>query len=68
MTDEVMLENDSAWSADHCADVLEVPGVVFANRPIAAQTPALIDMAPSVLTEFGLDVPASMQGKNVFKG
>jgi len=67
MTDEVMLENDSAWSADHCADVSEVPGVVFANRPIAAQTPALIDMAPSVLTEYGLDVPASMQGKNIFK-
>ncbi|HIJ71359.1 MAG TPA: twin-arginine translocation signal domain-containing protein [Planctomycetes bacterium] len=67
MTEEVMLENDSAWSADHCADVLEVPGVVFANRPIAAQTPALIDIAPSVLTEFGLEVPASMQGKNIFK-
>jgi len=67
MTKEVLLENDSAWSADHCADVSEVPGVVFANRPIAAQTPALIDMAPSVLTEFGLDVPASMQGKNIFK-
>jgi predicted AlkP superfamily phosphohydrolase/phosphomutase len=67
MTKEVLLENDSAWSADHCADVLEVPGVVFANRPIAAQTPALIDMAPSVLTEYGLDVPASMQGKNIFR-
>ena len=67
MTKEVLLENDSAWSADHCADVLEVPGVVFANKPIAARTPALIDMAPSVLTEFGLDVPVSMQGKNIFK-
>jgi len=66
MTKEVLMNNDSAWSADHCADVLEVPGVVFANRPIAAKTPALIDMAPSVLTEFGLDVPTSMQGKNIF--
>jgi len=66
MTKEVLLDNDSVWSADHCADVSEVPGVVFANRPIAAQGPALIDMAPSVLTEFGLDVPVSMQGKNIF--
>jgi len=67
MTKEVLLENDSAWSADHCADVLEVPGVVFANRPIATQTPALIDIAPSILTDFGLDVPASMEGKNIFR-
>ena len=67
MTDEVLFDNDSAWSADHCGDASEVPGVVFANRPIAAQTPALIDMAPSVLTEYGLDVPSSMQGKNIFR-
>ena len=67
MTDEVLFDNDSAWSADHCGDASVVPGVVFANRPIAAQTPALIDMAPSVLTEYGLDVPSSMQGKNIFR-
>ena len=67
MTKEVLLDNDSAWSADHCADVLEVPGVVFANRPIGAGTPALIDMGPTVLTEFGLEIPATMQGKNIFK-
>ena len=67
MTKEVLLDNDSAWSADHCADASEVPGVVFANKPIAAGTPALIDMAPTVLTEFGLEVPISMQGKNIFK-
>ena len=28
----VLLDNDSAWSADHCADALEVPGVLFCNR------------------------------------
>ena len=33
LTDEVLLDNDSAWSADHCADALEVPGVLFCNRP-----------------------------------
>ena len=66
MTDEVLLDNDSAWSADHCADVSEVPGVVFSNRPISANAPGLIDMAPSILTEFGLKVPSSMEGKNIF--
>ena len=68
MTDEVLLDNDSAWSADHCADVSEVPGVLFCNRPIDARTPALIDLAPTILTEFGLKVPASMAGKSIFSG
>ena len=66
MTRDVLLDNDSAWSADHCADVSEVPGVIFSNKPIAANTPALIDVAPSILTEFGLEVPSSMTGKNIF--
>jgi predicted AlkP superfamily phosphohydrolase/phosphomutase len=66
MTEEVLLDNDSAWSADHCADVSEVPGVIFSNKPITAERPALINVAPSILTEFGLRVPSSMQGKDIF--
>jgi len=64
--EDVLLDNDSAWSADHCADVSEVPGVLFSNRPIAADKPALVDMAPSILTEFGLKIPSTMTGKNIF--
>ena len=66
MPKEVLLDNDAAWSADHCADVSEVPGVIFSNRPIAASAPSLVDVAPSILTEFGLKVPPSMVGKNTF--
>jgi predicted AlkP superfamily phosphohydrolase/phosphomutase len=66
MTEQVLSDNDAAWSADHCADVSEVPGVIFSNHPIAASAPALIDVAPSILTEFGLKVPSSMEGKNIF--
>jgi len=65
MTGEILLDNDSAWSADHCADASEVPGVIFSNRPIKAIRPALIDIAPSVLTRFGLKIPPSMQGENI---
>jgi bisphosphoglycerate-independent phosphoglycerate mutase (AlkP superfamily) len=64
--EDVLLDNDSAWSADHCADVSEVPGVLFSNRPIAADKPSLVDMAPSILTEFGLKIPSTMTGKNIF--
>lgn len=68
MTDEVLLDNDSAWSADHCADVMELPGVVFSNRPIKRAAPSLVDIAPSVLSQFGLELPPSMEGKNIFSG
>jgi len=66
MSEPVLSDNDSPWSADHCADPGEVPGVIFSNRPIVASSPSLIDLAPSVLREFGLDVPKSMEGKNIF--
>lgn len=66
MTGDVMQDNTSPWCADHCADAAEVPGVIFSNRPITLADPALIDMGPTVLQAFGLDIPASMKGKSVF--
>jgi predicted AlkP superfamily phosphohydrolase/phosphomutase len=66
LTPEVLLDNDSAWSADHCADALEVPGVLWSNKNIRAESCALVDLAPSILAEFGLPAPATMVGKNIF--
>jgi predicted AlkP superfamily phosphohydrolase/phosphomutase len=68
MTDEVLLDNPSAWSADHCMDASEVPGILFSNRPITAPRPSLVDLAPSILTGFGLEIPPDMTGRNIFKG
>lgn len=67
ITDQIFLDNDSAWAADHCMDASEVPGVLFSNRPIAARDPSLVDLAPSILTEFGLKIPSTMVGQNIFK-
>jgi predicted AlkP superfamily phosphohydrolase/phosphomutase len=66
LTPDVLLDNDSAWSADHCADALEVPGILYCNRPFQATDPSLIDLAPSILQEFGLPVPSTMSGKSIF--
>jgi predicted AlkP superfamily phosphohydrolase/phosphomutase len=57
--------NKEAWSADHCADALEVPGVMWCSRPIRGQNPALVDVAPSILAEYGLPTPPTMTGRNV---
>jgi predicted AlkP superfamily phosphohydrolase/phosphomutase len=66
LTPDVLLDNDSAWSADHCADALEVPGVLFANRPLAGKSASLVDLAPTILAEFGLKAPTTMVGKALF--
>jgi predicted AlkP superfamily phosphohydrolase/phosphomutase len=66
LTDEVLLTNDQAWSADHCADALEVPGVLFSSRPIRGKSPSLVDLAPTILAEFGLAAPPQMVGKDIF--
>ena len=63
---DVLWDSRSAWSADHCFDPHEVPGVLFCNRPIRTDSPNLTDLAPSILAEFGLNTPSSMEGKNIF--
>jgi bisphosphoglycerate-independent phosphoglycerate mutase (AlkP superfamily) len=66
MDETVFSDNDSAWGADHCGDSTEVPGILFSNKPIAKEDPALIDLAPTILAQFGLDKPETMTGKNIF--
>jgi len=63
----ILSNNDSAWSADHCIAAEEVPGVIFSNRAITRQSPSLIDLAPTILKAFRVDVPASMAGKSLFE-
>ena len=67
ITSDMLLDNTSAWAADHCMDPVELPGVLFSNRPIAAAGANLTDLAPSILAHFGLSVPVTMTGKNIFK-
>ena len=59
-------DNTKAWSGDHGIDPRLVPGVFFCNREIAVDDPAIVDIAPSVLTLFDLDPPAHMDGKPLF--
>ncbi|MBM4076331.1 MAG: sulfatase arylsulfatase, partial [Planctomycetes bacterium] len=67
LTPEVLLDNDSAWSADHCADALEVPGLLCCNQSIRTDSPSLIDVAPSILDEFRLSTPDTMTGRSFFQ-
>jgi predicted AlkP superfamily phosphohydrolase/phosphomutase len=55
--------NDKAWSGDHCIDPSLVPGVLFSNWKIAGDQHAIVDIAPTLLTTFGIKIPSHMDGK-----
>jgi predicted AlkP superfamily phosphohydrolase/phosphomutase len=59
----VFEDNTKAWSGDHCIDPKHVPGVFFFSHKIAAKAPSIMDIAPTVLTLFGLPVPSYMDGR-----
>lgn len=63
VTDAVIADNTKSWSGDHCVDPRLVPGVLFSNWRITTQTPAIADLAPTILQLFGVDVPAHMTGR-----
>jgi len=64
--EKLVEDNLDAWGADHCIATDEVPGVILSNRPIAVESPGLIDLAPTVLRALGLAVPAEMEGRSIF--
>jgi predicted AlkP superfamily phosphohydrolase/phosphomutase len=59
----VFEDNVKPWSGDHCIDPRLVPGVLFCSRPIDRNDPALIDIAPTALQQFGIEPPAYMDGR-----
>jgi predicted AlkP superfamily phosphohydrolase/phosphomutase len=67
LSEDVLSDNTAAWSADHCADALEVPGVLCCSQTIRHKNPSLVDIAPSILAEFGLPTPSTMTGRNIFE-
>ncbi|MGH7804848.1 MAG: alkaline phosphatase family protein, partial [Candidatus Binatia bacterium] len=62
---DVVVDNPKSWSGDHCVDPELVPGVLFSNRKIAAETPSIVDIAPTVLGLYGVNAPAHMEGRSL---
>lgn len=58
--------NHDKWCGDHCIDNQWVPGVLYSNRKITMENPALYDLAPTILEAFGIEIPDNMVGSSVF--
>jgi predicted AlkP superfamily phosphohydrolase/phosphomutase len=65
VNDTLFEDNTKAWSGDHCIDPRIVPGIFFSNHKINTDSPAIIDIAPTILNLFGMDIPNHMDGHNL---
>ena len=63
VTAQIFEDNVKAWSGDHCVDPRIVPGVLFSNHKIEDEKPGIVDIAPTVLKVFGLEIPRHFDGK-----
>jgi predicted AlkP superfamily phosphohydrolase/phosphomutase len=52
---DVMVDNTTPWSGDHCMDHEAVPGVLLSNKPLRKAAPSLDKVAAAVLAEFGIE-------------
>jgi predicted AlkP superfamily phosphohydrolase/phosphomutase len=61
---EVVEDNTRKWSGDHCATAAEISGgVLFVNRKVAVASPAIVDIAPTVLRLLGVTLPPDLDGQ-----
>ncbi len=65
---ELITHNLKKWSGDHSANAMEeTSGILFSNKPILKENPAIIDFAPTVIEFFGYPQTAAMEGSSFFK-
>jgi predicted AlkP superfamily phosphohydrolase/phosphomutase len=63
----IVYDNMKKWSGDHGGfDYATTPGILVTGRPLAADAPSIMDIAPTVLKFFGLDIPREIDGRPLF--
>ncbi len=63
---KIIGDRTDKWSSDHCMHPAVVPGVLLCNREIKKNSPALWDLAPSIMERFGFSPHPLMDGKSIF--
>jgi predicted AlkP superfamily phosphohydrolase/phosphomutase len=62
----VIYPNKELWCGNHLMAPEVVPGVVLTNRKLEPEDPDLCDLAATLLSYFGVGVPAEMRGTSLF--
>ena len=65
LAQDEITDNPQKWSGDHLMHPSFVPGVIFSNIPLTKDIIRQYDVAPTVLSYFGLATPKDMEGENV---
>ncbi len=65
-SDMLFTDNTDKWSGDHAMAAELVPGVLIVNKKIKSPDPALYDLAPTILNEFGIAKGNGMVGSSLF--
>ena len=63
---DLFTDNLDPWSGDHCIDPTEVPATLVSTKKIKKSDPAIWDIGPTVLSEFGIKIPETLEGKTIF--
>ncbi len=63
---DMVFANKDKWSGDHCMDPTLVPGVLFSSRKLRERRAFLVDLAPTILSYFGLAPASGTEGKALF--
>ena len=64
---EVLSDNLSPWSGDHCMAAHTVPGVLVSSLPLRpGARPHLRDLPVSILAHYGIGRPEGMTGRSIW--
>lgn len=67
VTRTLLTDNAKAWSGDHCMAREVIPATLITSKPIVKANPAIVDLAPTILAEFGIAPLPEMVGKDLFR-
>ena len=63
----IVYPNMKKWSGDHGGyDYATTSGVLLSTHPLAGDSASILDIAPTVLKYFGLEIPKDIDGKPLF--
>ncbi|HEY2932847.1 MAG TPA: alkaline phosphatase family protein [Acidobacteriota bacterium] len=64
--ENIVVANLKKWSGDHCAsDESDTAGILLINRKVTPGSYRIIDIAPTVLRLFAVDIPGEIDGNPI---